>query len=527
MRSVGARTAKARRSAGRPADGATADDVHVEMEDALPGAGTAVHDEPEVGASVGARDLDRDAREVSDQRIVLGCQIGKRGDVFAGDDEYVRRTRRIDVAERDGAIVLVHAIRPCLAGRDSTEEAVGHGAAVTGLAGGRKTSRRAQRPGIAVDFALTPEQTLLQRTARDVLAANMPMSRVRALMDDPRGVADADWRRLADLGWTGLLVTEEYGGAGLGMLELAIVVAEMGRVAMPGPFLGTIVAGRALMHAGNDAQRRRWLPGLADGSVRATVALVESSARWDFDGVTAVARPDGDGWVLAGTKLFVPDAHAVDLIVCAVRRADDGEPALVVVDAADAAITPQPSVDRTRCICRVALDGVRIAADRMLAGDAAASLDAVLTEARVALAADMTGGAERVLEMTVEHVKTRRQFGRAIGTFQAVQHACADMMVAVECAKAATTYAAWAVAERADDATVAAATAKATAGDAYRQVTAKAIQLHGGIGFTWEHDLHVYYKRAMSTEATFGDATWSREIVAEGIGLQRLGSKPR
>jgi alkylation response protein AidB-like acyl-CoA dehydrogenase len=370
-----------------------------------------------------------------------------------------------------------------------------------------------------VDFALTPEQTLLQRTARDVLASIMPMGRVRTAMGDARGLDDADWRRLAGLGWPGLIVAEEHGGAGLGMLELVIVLAEMGRVAMPGPFLSTIVAGRAVAHGGDDAQRRRWLPGLADGSRRATLALLEATARWDFDGVTAAARPDGGGWTLAGTKLFVPDAHVADLVVCAVRRADDGEPALVVFDSADAVIAPQPSVDRTRRMCSVALDGVRIGADRLLAGDATATLAAVLTEARVALAADMAGGAERVLEMTVEHVKTRRQFGQPIGAFQAVQHACADMMVAVECAKAATTYAAWAVAERADDAAVAAATAKATAGDAYRQVTAKAIQLHGGIGFTWEHDLHVYYKRAMSTEVTFGDATWSREIVADGLGL--------
>ncbi len=155
----------------------------------------------------------------------------------------------------------------------------------------------------------------------------------------------------------------------------------------------------------------------------------------------------------------------------------------------------------------------------LLAGDATAALATTLDEARVALAADMAGGAERVLEMTVEHVKTRRQFGQPIGTFQAVQHASADMMVAVECAKAAVTYAAWALAEHADDASIAAATAKATAGEAYRQVTAKAIQLHGGIGFTWEHDLHIYYKRAMSSEVTFGDATWSRELVAERLGL--------
>jgi alkylation response protein AidB-like acyl-CoA dehydrogenase len=370
-----------------------------------------------------------------------------------------------------------------------------------------------------VDFAFTPEQTLLQRTARDALAAFMPMSRVRALMADARGVDDATWKHVVELGWPGMILAEEHGGAGLGMIELAIVVGEMGRVAMPGPFLSTIVAGRALADGGDDAQRRRWLPALADGSRRATFALLEAGARWDLDGVTAVARPEGDGWTLAGTKLFVPDAHVVDLVVCAVRRADDGEPALVVLDAAAAAITPQPSVDATRRICAVVLDGVHVPAGQMLAGDATSAVAATLTEARVALAADMTGGAERVLEMTVEHVKTRRQFGQAIGAFQAVQHACADMMVAVECAKAATTYAAWAVAERSDDAVTAAATAKATASEAYRQVTAKAIQLHGGIGFTWEHDLHIYYKRAMSTEATFGDAAWNRELVADLLGF--------
>ena len=369
-----------------------------------------------------------------------------------------------------------------------------------------------------MDFALTSEQALLQRTARDVLAAIAPMSHVRAMMADARGTTDAVWRQLAALGWPGMIFAESYGGAGLGMLELALVLGEMGRVAMPGPFLSTVVGGRVLAHAGDEAQRRRWLPAICDGSRVATFALLETDARWDLEGVNAVARPESGGWSLAGTKLFVPDAHLADLVVCAVRRADDGEPVLVVVERGAAKITPLPSVDATRKIFALELDGVHIPADHLLAGDAATVLAAVLDEARVACAADMTGGAERVLEMTVEHVKVRHQFGQPIGAFQAVQHACADMMVAVECAKVATTYAAWAVGERADDATVAAATAKATAGDAYRQVTAKAIQLHGGIGFTWEHDLHIYYKRAMSSEVTFGDASWNRELVAQRLG---------
>jgi alkylation response protein AidB-like acyl-CoA dehydrogenase len=379
------------------------------------------------------------------------------------------------------------------------------------LVGARKTK--------AMDFSLTPEQQLLQRTARDVLAAIAPMSHVRAMMADARGTTDAVWRQIAELGWPGLLVAEEYGGAGLGMLELAIVLEEMGRVAMPGPFLSTVVGGRVIAVAGDEEQRRRWLPGICDGSCIATFALLETDARWDLEGVTAVARPVAGGWTLAGRKLFVPDAHVADLVVCAVRRADDGEPVFAVLTPDPAKLTALPSVDGTHKIFALDLDDVRVAADCVLAGDAAATLAAVLDEARVALAAEMTGGAARVLDMTVEHVKVRQQFGQPIGAFQAVQHACADMMVAVECAKAATTYAAWAVGERAEDAPAAAATAKATAGEAFRAVTTKAVQLHGGIGFTWEHDLHIYYKRAMSGEVTFGDATWSRELIAQAMGL--------
>jgi alkylation response protein AidB-like acyl-CoA dehydrogenase len=370
-----------------------------------------------------------------------------------------------------------------------------------------------------VDFAFSPEQALLQRTARDAVASLSPMAHVRAMLNDARGTTDAVMSRLAALGWPALPFAEEYGGAGLGMLELGIVLAEMGRAAMPGPFLSTVMGGIALARAGDEAQRRRWLPGLCDGTRTATFALLEADARWDLDAVTAVARPEGGGFELAGTKLFVPDARDADLVVCVVRRGDDGEPAMVIVERGGAEVTAQPSVDGTRKLYAVALDGVHVPADRLLAGDAAATLPAVLDRARVALAAEMCGGAERVLEMTVEHVKVRRQFDQPIGGFQAVQHACADMMVAVECAKAATLYAAWALDRDSEDAGVAAATAKATAGDAYRQVTAKAIQLHGGIGFTWEHDLHIYYKRAMASEVAFGDATWNRELVARRLGL--------
>jgi alkylation response protein AidB-like acyl-CoA dehydrogenase len=326
---------------------------------------------------------------------------------------------------------------------------------------------------------------------------------------------------MAELGWQGLPFPEEYGGTGLGMLELAIVLEEMGRALVPGPFLSTLVAGLALQAGGSDAQRRRWLAGICAGRVKATLALLEESAHWDAAGVSAVARPAGDGFVLSGTKLFVPDAHVADVLVCALRRADDGEPVLVAVErgAAGLEVAPLPNMDETRKLFRVDLADVRVSAAALLPCDAGAVLERVLDQARVALAAEMCGGAARVLEITVEYAKVRRQFDRAIGSFQAIQHHCADMLVEVEKAKTATTYAAWASSAGAPDAALAAAMAKAAAGDAYRHVTAQSIQVHGGIGFTWEHDLHLYFKRAQSSEVTFGDATWNRELVARRLGL--------
>ncbi len=372
-----------------------------------------------------------------------------------------------------------------------------------------------------MDFSFTPEQELLRRTARDLLADCAPIERVRIMMADPAGLDDADWRRMAALGWHGLLFPEEYGGSGLGMLELAIVLEEMGRALLPGPFIGTLLAGLAVLAGGSDAQRRRWLPRLCDGSLRATLALLEESGRWDAAGVVARARPDGDALVLSGTKRFVPEAARADLLVCAVRRDDDRALALVLVEggAHGLAITPLATMDRTRRVDAVTLDGVRVGPESVLSCDAEAVLARLLDRGRIALAADMAGGAARVLEMTVEYAKVRRQFGRAIGSFQAIQHQCADMLVEVEKAKAAMYYAAYADAAGADDAALAAATAKAIAGDAYRFVTAHAIQVHGGIGFTWEHDLHLYFKRAQSDEVTFGDATWCRELAAQRLGL--------
>ncbi len=372
-----------------------------------------------------------------------------------------------------------------------------------------------------MDFGLTAEQELLRRTARDVMRTTAPTSWVRAMLRDERGITPEAWRRMAELGWQGLVFPPDHGGAGLTLIELAIVLEEMGRAVLPGPFLSTVIAGLALLYGGDEAERARWLPGICDGSRVATLALLEASACWDPAAITAVARRAGGEAVLSGRKLFVPDAHLADLVLCAVRRAEDGTLALVAVEREPAGLVLEevPSVDRTRRVFAVTLDGVRVRPGDVLAADAAGALARVLDAGRVALAAEMCGGAERVLELTVEHAKARRQFGQPIGAFQAIQHACADMMVAVECARVATCHAAWAVAQGAGDAALAAAMAKATASEAYRHVTAQAIQVHGGIGFTWEHDLQLYYKRALSSDVTFGDAAWSRERVAQLLGL--------
>ena len=371
-----------------------------------------------------------------------------------------------------------------------------------------------------MDFAFTAEQELLRRTARDLLAERASMEHVRRMIADGGGLGDADWRRMAELGWQGLVIPEEHGGSGLGMLELAIVLEEMGRAVLPGQFIPTVLAGLAIRDGGDAAQRARWLPRIADGGARATIALLEESGRWDPAAIRATLVRAGDGFVLNGTKRFVPDAERADCLVCAARY-EDGVLAFALVERGvpGKTIPPLASVDPTRRNADVAFDGAPVATEQIVPGDGDAALARLLDRGRIALAADMCGGAERVLDLTVEYAKVRQQFGRPIGSFQAIQHRCADMSVEVEKAKAATCYAAWADDTGAADAAFAAASAKAIAGDAYRFVTTYAVQVHGGIGFTWEHDLHFFYKRARSGDATFGNAAWSREVAARHLGL--------
>jgi alkylation response protein AidB-like acyl-CoA dehydrogenase len=378
-----------------------------------------------------------------------------------------------------------------------------------------------------MDFGFSEEQEMLRKSARDFLTKEAPMTYVRRMMEDERGFTDELWRKMADLGWMGLILPEAHGGAGLTFVDMVVVLEEMGRVVLPGPFFTTaIVGGVALAQAGSPAQQADFLPKLAEGKLRVTLAQLEPSARWDAEGIALEARKDGGGYKLSGTKLFVPDAHTADLVIVAGRapgsKGAEGV-SLFLVDAHAPGVTTTllSTMDQTRKLCEVVLKDVAVPADRVLGtpGEGWKVLDRVIDRGKVGLAAEMCGGAQRVLEMSVEYAKVREQFGRPIGSFQAIQHKCANMLVEVESSKSATYYAAWAVSNDVAEAPLAAAMAKAYCSDAYRHTAGEGIQIHGGIGFTWEHDMHIYFKRAKSSEVTFGDATWNRELVAQLIGL--------
>jgi alkylation response protein AidB-like acyl-CoA dehydrogenase len=378
-----------------------------------------------------------------------------------------------------------------------------------------------------MDFGFSEEQDMLRNSARDFLAKEAPMTYVRKMMEDDRGFTDDLWRKMAELGWMGLILPEEHGGSGLDFVDMVVVLEEMGRVVLPGPFFSTVIlAGIAIAEAGSAAQKKAWLPKIADGSLKATLAQLEPSGRWDADGIQMSAKSEGGGYVLDGTKLFVPDANVADLFVVAARTpgskgAEGVSLFLVDAKAAGVGVTMLKTMDQTRKLGEVTFKGVKVGADALLgsAGGGWKVLERVVDRGKVGLAAEMCGGAQKVLEMSVEYAKVREQFGKPIGSFQAIQHKCANMMVQVESAKSATYYAAWAVANDVAEAPLAAAMAKAYTSDAYRHTAGEGIQIHGGIGFTWEHDMHIFFKRAKSSEVTFGDATWNRELVAQHINL--------
>ncbi|MGH2830458.1 MAG: acyl-CoA dehydrogenase family protein [Actinomycetota bacterium] len=353
-----------------------------------------------------------------------------------------------------------------------------------------------------MEFDLSDEQRALRDEARRYLEREAPVSYARAMMDEPLHHRPGIWRATADLGWLGLPLPEDAGGVGEGFSALAILLSEMGRVVFPGPYLSTVLAGQAVMVAGTPEQRKELLTPLCAGDLIATLALD------DRDGAAVRARRGGDEWLLEGRQAFVVDAESAQALVVA-AHAPDG-PSLFACSRDGVSTTPLDVIDRTRSVSSV--EFADAPARRMDGG--APAIARVLDRASVAVAAEMLGCAERALELAVDYAKVRMQFGRPIGSFQAVKHRAASMHVDVESARNAVWYAAWSIERDTQDASLAASTAKAVAGDAARRVTAGAIQIHGGIGFTWEHDAHLYFKRVKLGEALFGDATFHRERAA-------------
>ena len=378
-----------------------------------------------------------------------------------------------------------------------------------------------------MDFGFNQEQELLRNTARKFLENECTSEFVRARMAEPAGVTDAFWTKLAEQGWTGLVYPEEFGGTGLGFVDLTVLMEEMGRAVMPGPFFSTLLGGLTILEAGSAAQKKEWLTKIAAGEAKAALAFTEPNARWDAAAVAVTAREAGGKFTLGGTKLFVLDAHVADVIVVVARTRESKRPEeglsmfLVPKGARGLTVKLLPTMDQTRKLCEVKFEDVVVGADALLGtrDGAWAPLARVLDRATVALCAEMCGGAQRVLDMTTEYAKIRIAFGKPIGSYQGVKHRAADMLVESENAKSLTYYAAWAVDENVPEAPLAASMAKAYASDAFRKIAGAGIQLHGGIGFTWEHDLHLYFKRAKSSEFTFGDATYHRERVAQLINL--------
>lgn len=370
-----------------------------------------------------------------------------------------------------------------------------------------------------MEFELNETQKLFKSSARELFAVECPPQLVREMIEKGNPYSDELWGKMVEQGWTGLIFSEENGGLGLGFVEMAVAFEEMGRALVPGAFLSCVpLAGTLIEQAGSQEQKAKYLQAICDGKAKATVALLEASADWNVDAVKIAGTEMGNG-KLNGTKLFVADAEAVDYIITVAREGTDI--ALVVVSRAAPGVSVKlmPSMDATRNLYEVVFKDVDVAATDVLAkGEAAQSaLRHAIDVATLALAAEMVGGMQWTLDATVEYAKTRKQFGKPIGQFQAIQHHCANMLMMTESARSAVYYAAWVMGNDPKQAPLAVSIAKTYAGDAYREVGNLGIQVHGGIGFTWDENIQFYYKRAKASELMFGDATYHRERIARVI----------
>jgi alkylation response protein AidB-like acyl-CoA dehydrogenase len=353
-----------------------------------------------------------------------------------------------------------------------------------------------------MQFGLSESQQILKDTARKFFAGELPFAEVRKVMETETAYDAALWTKLANQGFTGIISPEDCGGMGLGKVELILLMEEAGYALLPGPFFSTVaLAGAVLAAVATVAQKKKYLQRIASGDARSTLALVEASGSWDPAGIQMSATGDK----LTGRKLFVPDAAVADFILVAARNGVF----LVEPGASGLHIAPMKGMDITRKIYSIEFKNTP--AEKL--GDASGLVPA-LDIATTALCAELVGGMQRTLDTAVAYAKTRKQFGKPIGIFQAVQHMCADMYLETESARSAAYYAAWALEENAPDAALSVSIAKMYASDAGRTVGNRGIQVHGGMGFTWENDLHLYYRRAKASETMLGDATFHRERIA-------------
>jgi len=371
-----------------------------------------------------------------------------------------------------------------------------------------------------MNFGFSEEQDELRRMVRRFLEEKSPETEVRRLMATSEGYDEAVWRQMADqLGLQAMIIPEAFGGAGFGYVELLVVLEEMGAALLCAPYFSTVaLATNALLSSSDELAMKQWLPAIASGETIATLALTEDSGRWDLDSVTTAATKVDGGWTLQGHKSFVIDGHTASLILVAARS--DAGLSLFAVDAGAAGLTATPlaTMDQTRKQARLEFDGTPATLVGR-EGEAAGGLERTLQLACIALAAEQVGGAQRVLDNAVDYAKNRIQFGRPIGSFQAIKHKCADMLLEVESAKSAAYYGAWAASTDDADLPIAASLAKSYCSEAYFHCAGENIQIHGGIGFTWEHHAHLYFKRAKSSELLLGDPEYHRELLAQRLGI--------
>ena len=371
-----------------------------------------------------------------------------------------------------------------------------------------------------MDFALDDDQVTLQDVLRAFFEAQAPDSAVRAQFDDPAGYDSVLWKRMADeLGLQGLAIPEQYGGGGFSFFELGLVLEEMGRNVVPSPFLGSCVMSAQLLLALDDeAARERLLPAIADGSAIVSVALAEESGSWQAEDVTTTARVEGDTWHIDGRKCYVLDGHVADTYLVIARTPAGVGIFEVAGNAPGVERAMSPTMDLTRRLATVTFEAA--VATPVSSTDAAlAALEVMLDHTRIAIGADSLGGTGRVLDMAVEYAKTREQFGRPIGSFQAIKHKCASMLVELESSRSAVYYALWAAATGQADRSVVAPLVKAHCVDTYLAAAGENIQIHGGIGFTWEHSAHLFLKRAKSSQVLLGDSDLHRQLLADRVGI--------